>query len=133
MNAKRFLGWVALCALVVASPGGCSSGVKLAQVTGKVTVDGAPVPNLQVLFEPQDKSSPSSIGFTQADGTYKLRCASGEDGAALGQHTVRVTTIEMDDPSAAPLTIPEKYNSSSTLTQEVKAGDNTIDLPLTRR
>jgi len=130
---RQFLGGIVVCALAVALVGGCGSGPKLAQVTGKVTVDGAPVPRLQIMFEPQDKSQPSSVGFTQADGTYKLRCSSGEDGAAIGQHIVRVTTIEMDDPSAVPLTIPEKYNTGSQLNYEVKAGDNTIDLQLSRR
>ena len=62
-------------------------------------------------FEPQDRSQPSSIGVTQADGTYKLRCSSGEDGAAIGQHIVRVTAVETDDPAGPPLTIPEKYNT----------------------
>jgi hypothetical protein len=133
MNATRFLGWAVVCGCAVAFFGGCGSEFKLGQVSGTVTVDGAPVPNLQVLFEPQDKKQPSSIGFTQADGKYKLRCASGVDGAVLGQHTVRVTTVETDDPAGPPLTIPAKYNTSSQLTQEVKAGENTIDLPITRR
>jgi len=105
----------------------------LAEVSGTVTVDGAPVPNLQVMFEPQDKSQPSSIGVTTADGKYQLNCSSGVPGAVVGQHTVRVTTAEMDDPAGAPLTIPAKYNTSSQLTEEVKAGTNTIDLKLSRR
>lgn len=133
MFGRSLFRWAILVFWAVVFSGGCGSEFKLAQVSGKVTVDGAPVPNLQVMFEPQDKGQPSSLGFTKPDGTYQLRCTSGEDGAVVGQHTVRVTTIEMDDPSAVPLTIPEKYNSSSTLMHEVKAGDNTIDLPLTRR
>jgi hypothetical protein len=113
--------------------GGCGSEFKLAQVSGTVTVDGAPAANLQVVFEPQDKGQPSSLGFTKADGTYQLRCSSGVDGAVLGQHTVRVTTVEIDDPAGPPLTIPAKYNSSSQLMHEVKAGENTIDLQISRR
>jgi hypothetical protein len=133
MNATRFPGWVFLLAWAVALSGGCGSGFKLAQVSGKVTVDGAPVPNLQVVFEPQDTTQPSSLGFTKADGTYQLRCTSGEDGAVVGQHIVRVTTVEVDDPAGPPLTIPEKYNTGSQLNFEVKAGENTIDLPISRR
>ena len=133
MNATRFLGWAVLSACVAAFSGGCGSGFKMAQVTGTVTVDGVPAPNLQVLFEPQDKSQPSSIGVTTPDGKYKLRCSSGVDGAVVGQHTVRVTTVEIDDPAGPPLTIPAKYNTSSQLSHEVKAGENTIDLPITRQ
>jgi len=133
MNATKLFGWAVLSTCAVAFFGGCGESFKLAQVIGTVTVDGAPVPNLQVLFEPQDKSQPSSLGFTKPDGTYQLKCSSGEDGAAVGQHTVRVTTVEVDDSAGAPLTIPAKYNTSSQLTHEVKAGTNTIDLKLTRR
>ena len=133
MNAMRLLVCVATCIGASVLLGGCGSGPKLADVSGTVTVDGAPVPGLQVLFEPQDKVSPGSIGFTQADGTYRLKCSSGQDGAVVGQHIVRVTTAEIDDPSGPALTIPAKYNTSSELTQEVKAGTNTIDLKLTRR
>lgn len=133
MSATRFYGWAVLCICAAIFSGGCGPEFKLGQVSGTVTVDGAPAPNLQVLFEPQDKNNPSSIGFTQADGKYQLRCSSGEDGAVLGQHIVRVTTIEIDDPAGPPLTIPAKYNSSSQLTHEVKAGTNEINLEITRR
>jgi len=125
--------WAILALGAVVFSGGCGSEFKLAQVSGKVTLDGAPVPNLQVLFEPQDKGQPSSLGFTKPDGTYQLRCTSGQDGAVVGQHIVRVTANEVDDPAGPPLTIPEKYNISSQLNYEVKAGDNTIDLQLSRR
>jgi len=135
MNATKSQGWAVLFLLMCATAfsGGCGSGFKLAQVSGTVTVDGAPVPNLQVVFEPQDKTQPSSIGFTQADGKYELRCSSGEPGAVPGAHTVRVTTVETDDPAGPPLTIPAKYNTSSQLTNEVKPGANTINVEITRR
>lgn len=133
MSAKRFPGWVILLTCAGALFGGCGSEFKLAQVSGTVTVDGAPAANLQVVFEPQDKGQPSSLGFTKADGTYQLRCSSGVDGAVLGQHTVRVTPNEVDDPAGPPLTIPAKYNTSSQLMHEVKAGENKIDLQILRR
>ncbi len=133
MSATKFLGWAVLGTCAVVFLGGCGESFKLAQVSGTVTVDGTPAANLQVLFEPQDNSQPSSIGFTKADGTYQLRCSSGVDGAVVGAHTVRVTAVETDDPAGAPLTIPAKYNTSSQLTQEVKAGMNTIDLKISRR
>jgi len=133
MNATRFRGWAIICSCALVLAVGCGESFKLAQVSGTVTVDGVPAANLQVMFEPQDKSQPSSIGFTKGDGTYQLRCSSGVDGAVVGAHTVRVTTVETDDPEGAPLTIPAKYNTSSQLTEEVKAGTNTIDLKLSRR
>ena len=133
MSATRFLYWAVVCTVSFFFSGGCGESFKLAEVSGTVTVDGVPAANLQVLFEPQDKNQPSSIGFTNADGKYQLRCSSGVDGAAVGRHTVRVEPVETDDPEGSPLAIPAKYNTSSQLTEEVKAGTNTIDLKLSRR
>lgn len=132
MIARKFVIW-ALCMCAVGVSGGCGESFKLAEVSGTVTVDGVPAANLQVVFEPRDKSQPTSIGFTNADGKYQLRCSSGVDGAVVGSHTVRVEPVEIDDPAGSPLTIPVKYNTKSQLTEEVKAGANTIDLKLSRR
>jgi len=131
MSATRFLGWTVSCIVAVVLFGGCGSEFKLAEVTGTVTMDGTPTGGLQILFEPLDKDQPSSIGFTQSDGKYELRCSSGEMGAVLGQHTVRVTPVERDDPEAASVVIPQKYNNASELQREVKSGQNTINLELT--
>jgi hypothetical protein len=133
MIVVRFPRWAILISCAAICCSGCGPEFKMAQVSGTVTLDGAPVGRLQVLFEPQDRGQPSSLGFTQPDGKYQLRCTSGQDGAAVGQHIVRVTPVEVDDPEGPPLTIPEKYNISSQLNFEVKPGENTIDLPITRR
>lgn len=130
MNAAKFLGWAVLSMGAVGLCGGCGSEFNLGQVSGTVTLDGAPAGGLQILFEPQDMAKPSSMGFTQADGKYQLRCSSGDDGAVLGQHTVRVTPVERDEPAGPPIAIPAKYNSRSELVREVKAGSNTINLEL---
>jgi len=111
---------------------GCrSSAVEgLAPVTGKVTLDGKPLPGVVVRFDPIGEGN-SSLGKTDDQGRYKLRFSASSDGAFIGEHTVRIVN-EIDDSngkSTGP-TIPEKYQSNSELTATVKSGSNTIDFDL---
>jgi hypothetical protein len=133
MSATRSFVWAVFCIGAAVSFGGCGSKFNLGEVTGIVTMDGTPTGGLQILFEPLDKDQPSSLGFTQSDGRYELRCSSGEMGAVLGQHIVRVTPVERDDPEPGSVVIPHKYNNRSELQREVKSGQNTINLELTSK
>ena len=110
--------------------GGCGSGIRLGEVTGVVTLNGQPTSGLQVQFDPQDISRPSSLGFTRADGTYRLQSSIHEPGAVLGVHTVRVRAAEGGE-GASPVVIAKRYNDESTLTCAVKAGTNTYNIEIT--
>ena len=142
------------CCLVCLITIGCGpGGPNLGTVTGKVTLDGQPVTNGLVTFTPVEGGRAAS-GKTDASGQYDLVGVGGK-GAVLGQHRVTVTTLHeavaatemssdsaeyekqaMGDPSAYDTaevveSIPEKYNTKSELTKEVKSGANVIDLELT--
>jgi len=116
--------------LVITGCGG--GGVKLTEVKGTVTVDGQPVQGLEVSFEPQGVEGGSSLGYTQADGTYELHYPGGKTGAVIGTHTVRVVGSEMDE-GGVSVKIPPKYNTQTELTFEVKSGSNTYDIPITTK
>jgi hypothetical protein len=121
---------VAAAALVAVCGCGRSQNLPdLGLVTGTVTLDGAPVPNVLVMFEPKDAAL--STGTTNASGEYELWYTKVK-GAAIGKHVVRIEKVE--DPEQAgrgkPVTIPDRYNTNSTLTAEVKAGKNTINFDL---
>jgi hypothetical protein len=66
------------------------------------------------------------VGKTNLEGNYQLIYIRDIRGAAVGQHKVRIVL-----PRNVPQAVQEKYNSMSALTQEVVAGDNQIDFPLT--
>jgi len=123
-------------------------------VTGKVTMDGAPLPNALVTFTPTGGGS-NGVGRTDANGQYIL-VSTDQQGALIGQHKVSVTSIQeaapvaeisSDDPAYAAQAaggessdykpfvekIPAKYNANTELTKEVKSGANTIDLELTSK
>ena len=75
---------------------GCSRrGYELAPVSGRVTLDGRPLADVMVSFQPRqaDNSSPGpgSFGQTDAEGRYTLRTIEPDaEGAVVGTHIVRL-------------------------------------------
>ncbi|RCS54054.1 carboxypeptidase regulatory-like domain-containing protein [Bremerella cremea] len=135
---------------------GCGeSGPSLGKVTGKVTLDGKPLPNAIVSFVPEDGRR-SSSAMTNEEGVYNLAYID-QAGAVIGKHKVSITStpevqtqtmedIPSDDPRYAEVMqsrqadynnaktnekLPAVYNSKTELVYEVTSGSNTIDLPLT--
>lgn len=124
------LGSLLLTIVVVA---GCAEDDgRSATVSGKVTLDGAPVPAGTVLLMSDDGHAASAE--LQADGNYQLQCRPG-------QFKVAVTPPPPADPmgggggevSPSTVEIPQKYQDfgSSGLTTEVSEGNNTFDIALT--
>ncbi len=75
--------------------GGCgdSSRISTYRVTGTVTLDGDPLPDVQVVFAPQFEV-PNEIGrprgTTGPDGTYTLTSYQEGDGAPSGDYKVSI-------------------------------------------
>lgn len=124
--------WSLILLVAACAVAGCSSsdGPALSQVSGTVTLDGQPVGDAEVLFMP-DSGNPS-VGKTDQKGRYTLAYDQKRKGAVIGKHTVRITKIgEIGSPNDTKNLLPEKYNQNSPLTAEVKAGENSLDFPLT--
>lgn len=125
-----------LLALAVGSIPGCSSRSDipaLGEVTGTVTLDGAPLEGATVTFAPP-KGRPST-GMTNQQGQFMLDYAAGYQGAMIGNHTVRISTERYtENPDGTTdffkETVPATFNSRSTLTADVKPGENTFDFEL---
>ena len=104
----------------------------LGKVTGIVTLDGSPLEGVLVQFSPEEGRG--SQGLTNREGQYELGYLSDIKGAKIGNHKVRIVTPQEDDsdPDAPKVKekVPVKYNSKSTLTAEVKAGDNQLHFQL---
>lgn len=137
----RLLGCA--CLFFFAATGGCGSGgPPLAEVTGTVTLDGKPVPNAVVIFNPVAAGGSTSLGKTDAQGNYRLEFSQDKTGAMIGEHNVEITTKkippdEMPDDGEAVKTeyvpIPPKYRKPGELTAEVKNQRNKIDFQLTSK
>lgn len=139
--------WLTCCAATVFTAcWGCAAGLKepeLGLVKGKVTLDGQPGANLMVTFEPQAAGSgpgKSQVGapstaVTDPTGGYELIYKGTTKGAVVGSHKVRITNAAGGGPAGGtkgekPIKIPPTYNEQTSITKDVKKGDNAIDLDI---
>jgi hypothetical protein len=123
-------------ACFLAGCSGRSDRPQLGTVTGTVYLDEQPLPNVWVMFIPT--GGRTSIGRTDKDGKYSLQYLERVNGANIGSHKVMIQTYNEDEveemkantkgPVKDP--IPAKYNSDTTLNEQVKAGKNVIDFKL---
>ena len=113
-------------------------------VRGKVTFDGAPAANAQIVFwrfDPDPKKKESYVRVTdalvEADGTFAVSTYVANDGLPEGDYKVSIT---LRNPPIEPTgklgknLLPEKYATApmSDLTAKVKAGANVIYFSLNK-
>jgi hypothetical protein len=97
MNVKRLI-----LAMILILPAGLTVGCvdttpNVAPVSGMVTLDGKPLANAVVTFQPLATNGsdpgPSSEAVTDAHGIYVLKVPkTGQVGAVIGRHRVEVQT-----------------------------------------
>lgn len=109
----------------------------LAQVTGTVKLDGAPLEGAIVSFQPTAEGPNAAIklstsfGFTDKEGKYTLIYMNSPEtgeilGAVIGKHIVRINKTDEKKGEA----VPARYNHNSDLTREVKKGGPPLDFDL---
>jgi hypothetical protein len=120
------------CTIVVAFLvfiAGCGgSGPRVAPVHGRITLDGQPLANADIKFQPDGPERPS-VGRSNAEGNYDLMFKRGQPGAVVGMHTVRIWVSPDIVPN--PPIIAARFDSKSELRKEVKPGDNPFDFDVT--
>lgn len=121
--------WVSL-GLILLLLAGCNA--RESAVTGKVTIDGAPLTTGTVVFYPTGEGA-AAYGSIQPDGTYKLDTgASG--GLVAGDYVVTVVATTKPQPGFefGKVITPVRYNKveTSDLKFTVKSGSNRIDLAM---
>ena len=128
--------WLSL--LLLAAVIGCSnSPYPLVPVSGVVTLDGQPLPNARVAFEPQSQGQgldvgPGSYGKTNAEGHFELETIDGTPGAIVGPHRVAISTFQGKMiPGGDELKVvveekvPERYRKPGALSFAVEIGGTT--------
>ena len=133
MKTTNYQAWLCVLGAIALAGFGCgrSDLPELGTVTGRVTMDGKPLPNALVQFHSESGGRPGT-GITDSDGVYTLTFIDDVKGAIVGPNNVEITTVWPDGepgPGQREM-IQEKYNSATTLKQTVKAGSNTFDFPL---
>ena len=129
--------WTPIVALLLPLTFGCGGGgADLNSVEGMVTLDGQPLANAIVNFEPADEAVGRSSydGQTDESGHYVLHATASQKGAELGDYTIHITLPKLasDDPNAkTAIKLPPKYNTQTELRATVKQGKNKFDWQLT--
>jgi len=140
------MGVFVACAVIVFSLGCGGGNPNVAPVTGTVTLDGQPLADATVLFNPMGEEGSFSSGGTDANGKYELTYSADQKGAWIGQHTVIISKVEEEpggegdeeeqqeeeeEEEEEVTSEPTPFNGTSKVLAEVKAGDNTLDFALT--
>src|SRR5262245_7032238 len=118
--------WLLLLAAAVTALVGCGSSAKVVPVSGVVTLNGKPLANAHVVFQPEASGGKSAVGvgsyaITDASGGYTLKLSdTDQPGAVVGKHRVEVNLKqEADDRDPKtrppPKTLPARYNRQSEL------------------
>ena len=114
---------------------GCGES-KYAPVSGTVTMDGDPLADVLVTFQPAGDTmnpGPGSSGRTNEKGEYTLKViGENQQGAVIGMHTVQIQHMGAGKASAK-IAIPPKYSALTDLKYEVKRGSNTANFDLTSK
>jgi hypothetical protein len=114
-------------------------GSRFAPVSGRVTLNGKPLANATISFQPiasegTKNPAPGSTGKTNENGEFTLVGAKGETGAWVGKHRVVITllgeevgTDERPPRGGWPLKekVPARYNNDSQETFDVPSGGTT--------
>jgi len=107
---------------------GCTSGSNvpnLGLVEGIVTLDGKPLANAFVVFNPV--KGKRSTGQTDAQGHYFLIYLRETKGAIVGNHSVSILTQSEFNPEEL---VPPVYNHRTILSADVEVGENSFDFDL---
>lgn len=126
-------GLYTLCLIIGLAGCGSSEPYTLAEVSGTITMDGEPLPNVSVTFQPiaeEGKANvgPGSYGRTDEEGRFTLMTVTDDtSGAVVGSHSVSVTTPADNESGDSDVgnvidPIPARYNAATELTQDVPAG-----------
>lgn len=101
--------------LLLIGCGGADDGRRdVYPVTGKITLNGAPLAGASVAYAPQEQGNPTAIGRTDNGGVYHLTTYEAMDGAAPGKYAVVVTKMVS--------TMPEEVEGADDAHQAEAAG-----------
>lgn len=150
LHAKRQIGWSVPMMALLAMAFGCN-GSAMVPVSGKVTFEGAPVPQGTITFFPQAGGRPAT-GQIQSDGSYVLSSLEPGDGVPPGDYAVAIEARRVHGGAPVPASleeeiagvgaggapariewlVPIEYSSaqSSGLTATVTPGESQIDFAL---
>ena len=143
-GAIRIVAVLLIGVVAVAGCGGGAGKRPVAKVSGKVTFNGQAVTSGTVSLFPVNAAKVTEAGkhgicVIQSDGSFKASTYGEFDGAIIGKHRVSYSPPSVETPVApegghaqAPPPSPYEGLVPSVIEVEVKAGDNSINIELTK-
>lgn len=118
---------LAACMLLASTVPGCGRNAhELASVSGRVTLHGKPLADINVTFQPVAKAGSGgdaglgSSGVTGADGRFQIKTFDGKPGAVVGKHRVllsvrnpQASTSDAWSVAVAPSPLPTTASDGS--------------------
>ncbi len=129
-------------AMLACFSSGCwsSDGMKLGQVTGRVTLGGEPLRGVMILFQPI--AGRPSYGKTDENGEYEMRYNLDKDGVLVGDVSISLDPFSLEADEDSPLTkqpikadpaqfkkIPKEYFGAFR-TESIQPGKNVVDIEI---
>ena len=131
----RPLKLISLLVLAAALHGvaGCSSGPAYGDVSGEVTLDDAPLREGVVRFVPVDGNTPTASALIE-NGEFRLPVPAGNHRVEISapklpkgiNSSKEMKRGTVDEGAALEELIPQRYNTKSELTADVKKGANKV-------
>lgn len=114
--------FAAMIAVGCGSPG---DQPELGYVSGTVTLDGKPLPGVNIIFRPE--TGRPAADQTDEEGNYELEYLAGVSGCKLGPNSI---AFEWPPEAANVPSIPAKYNSTEMFKVDVKPGNNELNFEM---
>lgn len=131
---KTNMRWILLAVVGFAGCGGLEE-FPVAEVAGKVTCQGKPIPHAMVFFEPLASGGSAitgkqGLGTCNENGEFSISTYGEEDGAVIGKHLVHVMPPHAEDHPGFKCAC--EFNSQTQKIEvEVKKGEkNSFDFAL---
>jgi len=108
-----------------------AAGPELADVSGVITLDGEPLANAGIMFQPE--FGRPAFATTDSQGGYSLRYSEGSKGGAIGTNYVYIRTEIGSEDGGPPVVkekLPVRYHEKTELTANITSGKNTINFEL---
>ena len=125
--------FAACLSLIVFAGCGDGRGVRV-PVSGKVTIDGAPLAFGSVLFEPLEggENNRPGGGALESDGTFRVSAYTAFDGLPPGSYRVAITGTEHISDTSQRWHAPKKYSQPGTsgLTAEIEEETDQLNFDL---
>ncbi|MDB5339490.1 MAG: hypothetical protein JWN70_5109 [Planctomycetaceae bacterium] len=130
VSPKLWASWLIVGGVLLGTIAGCGgSDSGLAPVRGRVRLNGEPLADAIVEFQPDGKSP--SVGTTDEDGNFQLQFSKNRWGAVVGSHRVKIDhDVDGREGRASLVRIPPRYNVKSELQREVVSGSNSFEFDL---